>query len=871
MKNITLIIKKILLFVFIYINLLDFAFAKNSSDDFVNPIILETQISKYLLSKDFITYEYKQKIYFPLVEFANLLEIEIREESGQFKITLYDKNIIIDYQNNFAWINKKKVSIDTNDYFFYYDEFQIGEKILEKLFSISFQYNKREQKLKIISSYKFPIEKRAERQVIHKKLYHNSQTKSYRQKKNIVVVPYKFFTLPTFSFDYAGNYKKKPTIKYKDNFKLFSQNDVLFFSNITSLNYVDDKISSLKLSFSRKFYSSNPFVPTGIRFGDILYQNFSLTPNFGFGRGIEVSNLPNYQIIETNKTSIQGYTKPNWEVELYINNVLVDYISADQSGLYSFPEVQLISRENVIDLFFYGPYGQREELRKYYFINSKVIAKKKLYYYISGSQKEKNLIELDKSLPKMHEDRLSTQFKYGLFENLSLVTNYTALSNKDSLTQYLSLGCNSVLGRIYIFANSSLNLDHGSAWEAFLQTKIGKYSLGYKYTQYESNFKNNNNIKSSWQGSMATFINVNPLPKINCSFNLEEKKYDSEHKRVNLENRVSTSYKKLYFSHFIELSKELQKNTLWDNNESLKINANLLFIDRFHKNITLKSKIFYEINPNLIKSTNSSIDFNIDKKTKLHTGINYYFKQENIDAHINYLISIDRKFKLLYTNFRLDYNDRDKNYSGTLGFSFDFGIDTKSKKFLISSERFSKSGIVKITTNYDNIDSEEKIAPSYKVNNSKAKTLMKNSKYSLISNVPTHRPVEIKFDLKSLADPYWTLLNNSYMVITRPGAPLELKFVVLPTGEIEGFVYLQKNGELDGLSNIRLQLYESNNKFFKEVFSSYDGYYLFEKIPFGLYYITVADKELKLKKDRLPVNLNRENEIIYDKNFIIMN
>jgi cell division protein FtsN len=52
-------------------------------------------------------------------------------------------------------------------------------------------------------------------------------------------------------------------------------------------------------------------------------------------------------------------TDPNWIVELYVNNVLVDYVKADASGFFKF-EVPLVYGNSGVMLRFYGPWGEEK-------------------------------------------------------------------------------------------------------------------------------------------------------------------------------------------------------------------------------------------------------------------------------------------------------------------------------------------------------------------------------------------------------------------------------------------------------------------------------------------------------------------------------
>jgi len=73
--------------------------------------------------------------------------------------------------------------------------------------------------------------------------------------------------------------------------------------------------------------------------------------------GAQVTNAPTTYRRSFGEYTLSNYTEPGWTVELYINNVIVDYTTADASGFYSF-DVPLVYGSSEVVLKFYGPYGE---------------------------------------------------------------------------------------------------------------------------------------------------------------------------------------------------------------------------------------------------------------------------------------------------------------------------------------------------------------------------------------------------------------------------------------------------------------------------------------------------------------------------------
>jgi hypothetical protein len=73
--------------------------------------------------------------------------------------------------------------------------------------------------------------------------------------------------------------------------------------------------------------------------------------------GFQISNVNTSYKTSFSNYTISDHTEPDWTVELYINDALVNYTKADQTGYYKF-DIPLSYGTTNIKLKFYGPYGE---------------------------------------------------------------------------------------------------------------------------------------------------------------------------------------------------------------------------------------------------------------------------------------------------------------------------------------------------------------------------------------------------------------------------------------------------------------------------------------------------------------------------------
>jgi hypothetical protein len=73
--------------------------------------------------------------------------------------------------------------------------------------------------------------------------------------------------------------------------------------------------------------------------------------------GVQFTNTPTTFRRSFGSYTLSDFTEPGWLVELYVNNVLVDYVKADASGFFSF-DVPLVYGNTEVKLQYYGPWGE---------------------------------------------------------------------------------------------------------------------------------------------------------------------------------------------------------------------------------------------------------------------------------------------------------------------------------------------------------------------------------------------------------------------------------------------------------------------------------------------------------------------------------
>jgi len=107
----------------------------------------------------------------------------------------------------------------------------------------------------------------------------------------------------------------------------------------------------------------------------------------------------------------------------------------------------------------------------------------------------------------------------------------------------------------------------------------------------------------------------------------------------------------------------------------------------------------------------------------------------------------------------------------------------------------------------------------------------------MLAGLETFTPITVGIDRTSLSDPMLAPKKALQVVVPRPGVPAEVEIGLVGAGDIEGA--LVKNGGL-GFEGLDLELVDADGAVAATTRTDYDGYFLFERVPYGTYRVRIA-------------------------------
>jgi hypothetical protein len=122
-----------------------------------------------------------------------------------------------------------------------------------------------------------------------------------------------------------------------------------------------------------------------------------------------------------------------------------------------------------------------------------------------------------------------------------------------------------------------------------------------------------------------------------------------------------------------------------------------------------------------------------------------------------------------------------------------------------------------------------------------------------VGGLVAYQPITVGLDQSSLSDPMLTPKKALQVVVPRPGIPADVEIPLVGGGDIEGAII--KSSEL-GFEGLDLELVDGAGKVVATARTDFDGFFLFDRVPYGAYKIRIAKTSAVAAKLLPDLNLN---------------
>lgn len=576
---------------------------------------------------------------------------------------------------------------------------------------------------------------------------------------------------------------------------------------------------------------------------------------YGPINGVQVSNSPFQNRRSFGTYTLSDNTEPRWTVELYVNNVLVDFTQADASGFYTF-EVPLMYGSTNVDLRFYGPYGEERTEERMINVPYNFVPKNEFEYTLSAGIVENK-----------DNDRFSRlDMNYGLSNAITVGGGLEYLSEVTS-------------GEFMPFVNSSVRVAQGLLFTGeYMYGVKGETLLSYRTPR---NLQIDLNYIKYDKGQTAINLNYLEERKISLSTPIRTNNFYM-FGRLSLNQLVMPSTKfttaqLLLSGAIMGISTNLTTYGVYNSRvKEPTIYSMLSQTYRLPQRFLLSPRVQYDFSRKRFNNLNMELERPVFENGFMNLGYEFNFLREEhiVEVGVRYT------FNMAQTSLTSRFGNRNSSFveSARGSILLDDNTGYVMTRNRTSLSRAAVTIMPFLDLNWNGIkDPMEPGISGLKLRNRRGNVSYNQDRTILrITELQPYTDLVLDLDPTSLDNIAWKIPNPKIGVHTTPNHFQEIFVPIRALGEAGGMVYLKDSKGTRGQGRITVQILNQDDSVVTEFLSEGDGYFTYLGLAPGHYRAVIDPKQLKklnfkASPNEIPFNIeiSKYGDIVDTLEFII--
>lgn len=822
------------------------AFSQNEDDVRIEGMVEGVYLFNYPAASGYILALYDgDSVYIPLSNFLSRLKIyyDYFPESKTFKGFLIhpDSTFEINFSTNTAKFISRTYSLDKKNWVSSEVEFYVQPSLLSEIFPFKFIVDQGELVILLRSNYVLPC-----------------LEEFYRNKRYAAKVPKEeeeFFApmrydrrrkwlnggLLTYSLFGANNYNKQLNMNernynFNGNLGLEVLGGDVEIRSFNSYFESQNKLNTNLNFFWRYYFLDNPYL-TFVKLGNLSTYTNRLTslPVNAFD-GIQVSNelvqMPNiFKYFE-----IEDRTNPNWQVEVYVDNVLYQQVNTDSTGIYKF-KIPVKYGGTSITYKFYGTRGEIDEKNEYIQAPIYFLRENDLRYLFSAGRRTSNRINmLDFRFAYGLTDWLTIEASAEKFEGTSKPYFYSTLAAR--LVPELITRANYFTDKLYSFDFTYADKKLGNLYGGFtnymgrsiFNPSGDKYafsaSIGIPSLFRNTTYLNFNGRRIIGEDRNATFLNARLMFRLRNFF--INANYSSNFTTFTDTTRNPVSFQNIFF------------------------NANYNIMSRSRSRIYNSTQISFKTSYSITNNRFGNLSLSINQLMFKFFRMTFSVTSSSDFKDLSYGLGLSLSLKEIKTGSQFGAsNNGDYYFSQSVDGAINY--DSYDNNWFFTSEQSGVgSGGTGVRFYIDENDNEEFDDNEVNVTNYGIQMPFGNTIHDVENKVfytfglPLYYRVNMKVLSETFENPTIFPKYDEFSFIVDPNVYKPLNIPCYVAGILEGNVYRLVGNTKKIQKGLNLNLFNSDSSYFAVIPVMSDGSFYQMGVPPGDYKLTVDPRQLAI-------------------------
>jgi hypothetical protein len=700
--------------------------------------------------------------------------------------------------------------------------------------------------LLLSSDSKLPVELAKERRDRAARLTHASLSLGQLPQ---VRLPYRLWRAPALDFVVSGGV----TYSARNGARIDRHAALLAAGELASMSYQAQATTDARGrpdSLRLRAYKSDPdghllgpLRATHFGVGDVAGLDSRLIGVGRVGRGVELTNRPLFTPTAFDRTQLEGDLPVGWEAELYRNGELLAFAPATGDQRYRFDNVELRYGANELEVRLYGPQGQIRTRTETVDVADAAAPPGTTWYWAGVNQPARELIALrarppdDGSTPKL---QASIALEHGLDKRTSMGLAATMQLVDDERLTYVEGTVRRSIGSALVEVAGARDSHGGMAARASLLGKLGPVDISGE-ALVASNFRLNGIRERAIHQAQLSLsaplkIGRSVFP---ASASLRVIDRPGGARSLEAAGRLSANIGRF----------NLGADVRWRHNGSGvlvsgradDVEATLIGAGHIGR-VRLRGSSTFDLKPSArLRLAELSAYWAASEKADWDAGLGYDNQARRGRARISYIRRFDTMALALTGEGASDG-------SLAFGFNLNFSLDPvrgfRPSRLPMASAGMIRAHVYRDLNDNGARDPGEPDEPGALITTGARVAQKATDKRgtSTVAGLTIYQPVAVGIDQSTLSDPNLAPRKALQVVTPRAGIAAEIEIGLVGSGSIEGVLIKDGGGGFEG---VELELVSGDGKLSGTAQSDFDGYFLFDKVPYGHYNVRIAVSSAK--------------------------
>ena len=588
-----------------------------------------------------------------------------------------------------------------------------------------------------------------------------------------------------------------------------------------------------------------PLKATHVAVGDVPGLSTALVAQSSVGRGFVVTNRPVDRPQNFDRTDFRGELPRGWDAELYRNGQLLAFANDRADGRYEFLDVPLQYGQNRFEVVLYGPQGQIRRDMKSVPVGLDSIPPRKTWYWAGVDEEGRDLINLANA-PVF--GRRGWRGSFGLERGINTKTSvaltaHSLLIDSVGRRNFGEVALRRAIGPALAEFSAAADVTGGRALRAQALAEVGSSHIGVETIWVGGGFRSDRILRDVTGMHSITVDHFFGKGRTSIPVHLDARLTTRATGDSTLEfsSRASANLGRMSLTG--ELSYRDERRRFGPDPPPL-IEAGLLANARVGK-IRLRGEARFRLAPQtefqsatLVGewSAGGSLLHPVEWRAEL--GFDRALNRGR--AGLGYIRHFDR--------FALNASAEvasDGSVAAGLNVAFSLGPDPRRHGGIrLTADKLASQGSALVRVYRDanmngRRDPGERMEKGAQISAGRipVEALTDANGEVIVDGLEPFQPVLVGVDGSSLPDPLVQPSTPGTVITPRPGVSVAIEIPLVSTGDIDGTLVRSGGGNLEGVD---LELVDAEGRVQARTRSEFDGFFIFEGVPYGPYSVRIA-------------------------------